>query len=90
MTEESASENEDIIHQHKLTWRSQGLPYNCILMYINYLQLNRLAQKPYHRRKKNVKQGGFKSKPRQLSTSELPPPSNYVEWVVTLQEPPAE
>ena len=25
MTEESVSENEDVIRQHKLTWRSRGL-----------------------------------------------------------------
>ena len=91
MTEESASENEDVIHQHKLSWRSQGLyTYNCNVMQILFidLELNRLVRKLDRRRKKNIKQGGFRSKPRQLSTaSELPPPSNYVEWAVTLQEP---
>jgi len=56
MTEESASENEDVIHQHKLTWQSQGLyVYNCNLMLILFidLELNHLVWKLDHRRNKN-------------------------------------
>ena len=33
MTEESPSEDEDLIRQHKLTWRSQGL-YGIIISVI--------------------------------------------------------
>ena len=50
------------------------------------IELNRLVRKLEKRRKKKAKRG-FRSKPRVISTpSELQPPSNFVEWAVTLQD----
>jgi len=55
-----------------------------IINFLYCLELNRLVRKLDKRRKKRVKKGGFRSKPRELSIpSELQPPAEYPDWAVT-------
>ena len=43
MTEESPSENEDVMRQHKLTWRSQGA-YGIIIVIFTWMSLLKLVK----------------------------------------------
>ena len=43
MTEESPSENEDVMRQHKLTWHSQGA-YGIIIVIFTWMSLLKLVK----------------------------------------------
>lgn len=70
---------------HNIIYIHQSFEVCCSKFYLNFIELNRLVRKLDKRRKRKVKKGGFRSKPREVSTpSQLQPPVQYPDWAVTL------